>query len=67
MECGAAKYDNGNGYYQRGPSTTDWLTQAQLKVPGYAIDKQQVNKFRRKSWWSREREFYDWNTAACHW
>jgi hypothetical protein len=38
-----------------------------LNVPGYAIDKNYVNKFRRKSFWKSDNKFYDWNTSACHW
>jgi len=56
-----------NGRYHRGPSTEDWAAQAQLNVVGYAIDKQQVNRFRRKGLFSQEKDYYPWNTAACRW
>lgn len=64
IECGPNHY---NTPYQPKPSTYDKKAQAALKVPGYAIDKNVVNKFRRKSFWSTENKYYTWNSASCRW
>ena len=50
--------------YTPGPSTPDWRSHSTLKVPGYAIDKQSVNKFQNTPYTNTP---YDWNTATCRW